>query len=95
MPGTGPLPNGAVDGFDRRLKINPATGEVEYKTDDELHAMRMVTTGVSKNIALKIFTDGSALSNGYASSRAGVGVYFGPNDPRYAGPFPHYSHTVI
>lgn len=32
---------------------------------------------------LRIYTDGSALSNGRAGSRAGVGVWFGDADPRY------------
>ncbi|KAF4495606.1 ribonuclease H1 [Fusarium agapanthi] len=31
---------------------------------------------------LKIWTDGSSLANGQAGSRAGLGVYFGPNDER-------------
>ncbi|KAF4460692.1 RNase H domain [Fusarium albosuccineum] len=31
---------------------------------------------------LKIYTDGSSLANGKAGARAGLGVYFGPNDPR-------------
>ncbi|KAH7270569.1 ribonuclease H-like domain-containing protein, partial [Fusarium redolens] len=31
---------------------------------------------------LKIWTDGSSLANGQADSRAGLGVYFGPNDKR-------------
>ena len=31
---------------------------------------------------LRIYTDGSSLANGKATSRAGLGVYFGDNDPR-------------
>nr|RBR02496.1 hypothetical protein FVER53263_09525 [Fusarium verticillioides] len=31
---------------------------------------------------LRIWTDGSSLANGQAGSRAGLGVYFGPNDER-------------
>ncbi|KAM0251329.1 hypothetical protein ACHAQJ_008224 [Trichoderma viride] len=31
---------------------------------------------------LEIYTDGSSLANGRAGSRAGLGVYFGENDPR-------------
>lgn len=30
-----------------------------------------------------VYTDGSALGNGRTGARAGVGVYFGPNDSRY------------
>lgn len=36
----------------------------------------------SKSKFLKINTDGSALGNGKAGSRAGVGVFFGVNDER-------------
>ena len=35
---------------------------------------------------LRIYTDGSSLRNGQAGARAGVGVYFGPQDPNYASP---------
>jgi ribonuclease HI len=35
---------------------------------------------------LKIYTDGSSLGNGKLGAVAGVGVYFGPNDPRYLPP---------
>lgn len=31
----------------------------------------------------KVYTDGSSLGNGQKGSSAGVGVYFGPGDPRY------------
>ncbi|KAM0430471.1 hypothetical protein ACHAPT_005818 [Fusarium lateritium] len=31
---------------------------------------------------LKIYTDGSSLANGRAGARAGLGVFFGTNDPR-------------
>ena len=32
---------------------------------------------------LHVFTDGSSLRNGKVEAFAGVGVYFGPRDPRY------------
>ena len=44
-------------------------------------AGRAPSTGV-----LKIYTDGSALSNGKAGSKAGVGVWFGDQDARCAPP---------
>ena len=31
---------------------------------------------------IRIYTDGSALGNGKAVAAAGIGVYFGPSDPR-------------
>lgn len=39
------------------------------------------TTSTSNDI-LNIYTDGSSLSNGKVGARAGVGVYFGDDDPR-------------
>lgn len=30
-----------------------------------------------------VWVDGSALGNGQSGSRPGIGVYWGPNDPRY------------
>ncbi|OCL02496.1 RnaseH-domain-containing protein [Glonium stellatum] len=80
-PGTGPLPPDAEDGFDRTVTLNPRTGYVEKKTEQQLNARKMQPTGESKGV-LKIYTDGSALGNGRAGAIAGVGVYFGPNDPR-------------
>ena len=32
--------------------------------------------------ALKVFTDGSCMGNGTAKAKAGIGIYFGPNDNR-------------
>ena len=86
-PGYGPLPKGAVDGFDPRIKLNSSTGVLEYKSQDRLHATKMMATGVVKNEPLHIFTDGSSLKNGAVGAKAGVGVYFGPQDSRYADHF--------
>ncbi|KAK1967514.1 RnaseH-domain-containing protein [Colletotrichum eremochloae] len=36
----------------------------------------------TKDNLTKVYTDGSSLGNGTPGSVAGVGVYFGPNDPR-------------
>lgn len=81
--GTGSLPADSEDGFDYRIKLNPGTGKIEYKTQEERRATKMQAVGVSKQTTLHIYTDGSALSNGRAGAVAGVGVYFGPNDQRY------------
>lgn len=82
--GFGPLPKGAADGFDPRIQLNPHTGNVEYKPEEKLRAAKMRATGVIRNEPLQIFTDGSSLKNGAVGARAGVGVYFGPKDLRYA-----------
>ena len=35
---------------------------------------------------VRVYTDGSSLRNGQAEALAGIGVYFGPSDQRYASP---------
>ena len=40
------------------------------------------TTKTSQTGVIRIHTDGSSLSNGQYGARAGLGVYFGPGDPR-------------
>ncbi|KAH7117749.1 ribonuclease H-like domain-containing protein [Dendryphion nanum] len=79
--GTGPLPHNAEDGFDRRLKLNPVSGILQYKTGRELAARKLQPNGDFSG-TLVIYTDGSALGNGTAGAVGGLGVWFGPNDPR-------------
>ncbi|KAK7921109.1 RNase H domain protein [Apiospora marii] len=43
---------------------------------------KRTTASSSKPGALHIYTDGSSLANGSAGAVAGVGVFFGSNDPR-------------
>ena len=31
---------------------------------------------------IKVFTDGSCSNNGFTNAKAGIGIYFGDNDPR-------------
>ncbi|KAI9652340.1 MAG: hypothetical protein M1831_006887 [Alyxoria varia] len=81
-PGTGPLPAGSEDGFDSRIILNSNTGNVEYKTEQQRKATKMVPVGTAEGQPLRIYTDGSALGNGARGAIAGVGVYFGPRDPR-------------
>ncbi|OMP85733.1 Ribonuclease H [Diplodia seriata] len=81
-PGTGPLPEGAEDGFDPGIILNPETGKVEYKTEEQMAATKKMPTGDSKGGMLRIYTDGSSLGNGKKGSVAGVGVFFGPLDER-------------
>lgn len=82
-PGTGPLPLGAEDGFDPNVFLNGISGQVEYKSDRQRKALKLQATGPSESGMLRIYTDGSSLSNGAAGARAGVGVFFGPSDDRY------------
>lgn len=81
-PGDGPLPPGAEDGFDPNLLLDPATGKVVYKMNEQKTQTKTKTTGSPG--MLRIYTDGSSLHNGKELASAGVGVYFGPGDSRFA-----------
>jgi ribonuclease HI len=37
---------------------------------------------VSNGNSLKVWTDGSSINNGQDGAKAGIGVYWGENDPR-------------
>ena len=69
-------------------------------TAKRLKVNKSVTVGKGKSKEVKVekvYTDGSSLGNGKAGSSAGIGVYFGPNDPRYvhAHPSPSpFSHPT-
>lgn len=80
-PGDGPLPTGAEDGFDPNVILDPATGQVVYKTAPQMTATKLQSTGIPG--MLRIYTDGSSLRNGTPLASAGVGVYFGPGDARF------------
>lgn len=81
-PGTGPLPPGVEDGFDPNIMLDPATGKVVYKTQEQRQATKPLPAALVPSGTLRIHTDGSALNNGGAEAFAGVGVYFGPGDKR-------------
>ncbi|RAL10717.1 RNA-DNA hybrid ribonuclease [Aspergillus homomorphus CBS 101889] len=83
-PGTGPLPPGATDGFDPNVLLDPTTGKVVYKSQEQKAAIKLQSSGPPG--MLRIYTDGSSLKNGRALASAGVGVYFGPGDSRLVDP---------
>lgn len=85
-PGTDPLPPGAEDGFDDRILIDPSTGRVRWKKPAELAATKPQARVDNNNDILYIYTDGACRANGRRSAVAGVGVFFGDDDPRYASP---------
>lgn len=80
-PGMGPLPPDAEDGFDRTIKLDVETGQIRAKTEEELNATTKQPTGDFTGPII-VYTDGSSLGNGRTGAVAGVGVYFGPRDPR-------------
>lgn len=81
-PGEGPLPDGAEDNFDSNIVLDQETGFARYKTASEFGAIRYQASGPIRDAPVRIYTDGSALSNGQENSFGGVGVYFGPLDRR-------------
>jgi ribonuclease HI len=95
-PGIGPLPPGAEDGFDPNVRLN-AAGQVVHKTETEKEKTKVITKERDPPGMLTIYTDGSSLRNGQAGARAGVGVFFGPGDHRYASNIssPKYSKYTL
>ena len=80
--GTGPLPLGAEDGFDPNIRLDES-GRLVHKTDEEKAKQKDIPREKNPPGMLRIYTDGSSLRNGTAGARAGVGVFFGPQDPKY------------
>lgn len=83
--GRGPLPPGAEDGFDPNLQLH-TDGTIVNRTEQEKSRTKVVPKDKEPPGMLRIYTDGSSLRNGQAGARAGVGVYFGPQDPKYDFP---------
>lgn len=81
-PGMGPLPPDAADGFDPNIMLDPDSGELVYKTEEQRQAMKRAPSGGSMTGPIRIHTDGSSIGNGTTGAFAGVGVYFGPGDKR-------------
>ncbi|KAK4990793.1 hypothetical protein LTR50_002329 [Elasticomyces elasticus] len=81
-PGEGPLPEGAEDGFDPRIILNPSTGKIEYRSAEQRSATKWAVSGSNGEDMVRIYTDGSSLGNGQNGAVAGVGVFFGPGDRR-------------
>lgn len=68
-------------------KVPEVAKKVKAVKETEEPSAKKVKTGTdSKKKPVKVWTDGSALGNGKVGSAAGVGVYFGENDERYAPP---------
>ena len=81
-PGTAPLPPGAEDGFDPNITLDPVSGKLVYKTQEQREATKKAPGAGSLTGPIRIHTDGSSLGNGRTGALAGIGVYFGPRDKR-------------
>jgi ribonuclease HI len=93
VAGDGPLPQGAEDGFDPNVLLDPATGKMVYKTVAKKAATKTQAAGIPG--MLRIYTDGSSLRNGTKLASAGVGVYFGPGDSRFVHLFESLKHGAV
>ena len=86
--GEGPVPPDAEDNFDPTITLDQTLGTARYKTASELSKTKYQASAPVKASPIRIYTDGSALSNGQRDSAGqstaigGVGVYFGPLDKR-------------
>ncbi|KAF4979400.1 hypothetical protein FZEAL_4377 [Fusarium zealandicum] len=74
----------AIEALGEEGKLQPVA---ELETEERpakkaKEASTEETTAKPGEDILKIYTDGSSLANGQAGSRAGLGVFFGTNDPR-------------
>lgn len=81
-PGTAPLPPDTEDGFDPNVFLDPESGKLVYKTQEQRQASKPRLSALSQTEPIRIYTDGSSLGNGTSGAFAGVGVYFGPGDKR-------------
>ncbi|KAK4947395.1 hypothetical protein LTR10_013763 [Elasticomyces elasticus] len=80
--GRRPLPPGAEDGYDPNIKLG-SDGTIINRTEEEKRRTKVMVRERDPPGMLRIYTDGSSLRNGQAGARAGVGVFFGPQDPKY------------
>lgn len=82
-PGHDYLAPDAEDGFDDRILMDPVSGQLRYKSKQEIGATKLMPKTDHHGETLHIWTDGACMFNGQAgASVGGVGVYFGPQDPR-------------
>lgn len=81
-PGEAPLGEDAEDGFDSNITLDHSTNGARYKTREEREKMTYQPARPVRDAPIRIYTDGSSLSNGQSSAWGGVGVFFGPADKR-------------
>jgi ribonuclease HI len=81
--GFAPVPPHTDDGFDPTIILDPKSGKLRYKTEGERSATKiMPRTNPSSGEPVIIYTDGACRGNGQQGAIGGVGVFFGPQDPR-------------
>lgn len=63
--------------------VSEADGEQQVEEPPAKKAKKTTKTTPSRGNVLVVYTDGSSLGNGRSGASAGVGVFFGVNDPRF------------
>lgn len=83
-PGEAPLPSDTEDNFDKDILLDPTnpTNPARYKTREEREKNTYQVSRPVPTAPIRIYTDGSSLSNGKTTAWGGVGVFFGPADKR-------------
>ena len=81
-PGEAPLPPDAEDDFDPTITLDQDLGDIRYKNAVEFAKTKLMASGPVPGAPVRIYTDGSSLSNGQVGANGGVGVWFGPLDKR-------------
>ncbi|SMR63049.1 unnamed protein product [Zymoseptoria tritici ST99CH_3D1] len=81
-PGEAPLRPDAEDGFDPDIILDHTINNARYKTREERERVTYDAVRPVRDAPIRIYTDGSSLSNGKANAWGGVGVFFGPADKR-------------
>ncbi|KAH6608091.1 hypothetical protein Trco_004404 [Trichoderma cornu-damae] len=67
---------------DRAEPVDKVEVEEKPVTIKKFTPIKEMAAARPRENVLNIYTDGSSLANGRAGARAGLGVYFGDNDPR-------------
>ena len=69
----------AINGFSGALFKKFDT---RLEAEDFINGTKTINTIKPKSVDYYVYTDGSCSRNGFKNAQAGIGVYFGPNDPR-------------
>ncbi|OAP57867.1 hypothetical protein AYL99_08605 [Fonsecaea erecta] len=74
---------GDEDKYDTNIRVGPGNTIINRAEEEQIRAKVKSEQQESPGM-LRIYTDGSALGNGAPGAKAGVGVFFGPQNPLYA-----------
>jgi ribonuclease HI len=78
----------AVKGEKKGTGVATISGGVEESTSKRARTSTESAGPAVQRKLVRVYTDGSSRGNGKAGALAGVGVYFGDNDPRFVLPSP-------